>query len=201
MPRLYDFPLSGDCYKVRLLMAQLGIACERVHVDILSAGRPAEFQARHPSPELPRLELDDGTVLAESGAILFYLAEGTPLLPDDRAARAQVLSWMFYEQSSVEPNLAAARWWLSIRKQPELRRDQLAFWYEASRQALAVLERHLDGNDFFAAARYTIADIAIYCTTHVAGEAGFDLRQYPRLSAWLQRVRSQPGHVGMMDED
>jgi glutathione S-transferase len=194
--RLYDFLPSGNGYKVRLVLHQLGIAFERVEVDILSGGtRQPDFLDKNPNGRIPLLELDDGRRLAESNAILFYLAEGTALLPDERFARAQVLQWMFFEQYSHEPNVATSRFWL---QHLELTPERRAALLEKRRQgdaALAVMEQHLRAHAYFVAGRYSVADIALYAYTHVAEEGGFDLAPYPAIRAWLARVAGQPGHV------
>jgi glutathione S-transferase len=195
MLRLYDYLPSGNGYKVRLLLAQLGVPFERVEFDIVQgATRTPEFLAKNPNGRIPTLELEPGLYLAESNAILFYLADGTPYLPDSRLERAQVLQWMFFEQYSHEPNIATVRFWMHT----EMTAERAALVPEKRRQghaALAVMERHLAGRDFFVGDRYTIADIALYAYTHVAGEGGFDLAPYPAVRAWLARVAAQPGHV------
>jgi len=193
--KLYDYLASGNAYKVRLLLHQLGIPFERIEMDIMQGEtRTPAFLARNPNGRIPVLELEDGTCLAESNAILWYLSEWTRFLPEDRLARAQVLQWMFFEQYSHEPYVAVLRFWthagwLEEKKLlvPEKRERGVA--------ALQVMETHLRGHDFFVAGRYTIADIALYAYTHVAGEGGFDLAGLPAVRAWLGRVRGQPGHV------
>jgi len=193
--RLYDFHDSGNCYKVRLLLGQLGIPYEIVEVDILSGkSRTPEFLARNINGRIPVLELEDGRHLAESNAILFYLAEGTPLLPEERWARAQVFQWMFFEQYSHEPNIATSRFWLRHTDFDSHRRRRFAEKIKDGVAALRVMEKHLSTNRFFVGDRYTIADIALYAYTHVADEGGFDLSPFPAIRAWLEQVRSQPGH-------
>jgi glutathione S-transferase len=142
------------------------------------------------------LETDEGELLAESGAILFYLAEGTPFLPDDRLGRAHVLRWMFFEQYSHEPNVATPRYWATHGvEMTEERRLSLTTKCKLGHDALGVMEGHLGRNDFFVGGRYTVADIALYAYTHVAHEGGFDLAGYPALRAWIGRVASQPGQI------
>jgi glutathione S-transferase len=193
--RLYDFLESGNGYKVRLLLAQLGRPFERIEVDLLKGGsRTPEFLARNPNGRIPVLEFPDGTCLWESNAIQWYLAEGTPFLPDDRLERARVLQWMFFEQYSHEPYIAVVRFWHHAGL-VEKNRAQLSERVERGYAALAVMEGHLASRSFFAAGRYTIADIALYAYTHVAHEGGFDLAPYGAVRAWLERVRAQPGHV------
>ncbi len=195
MLRLYDYLASGNGYKVRLLLHQLGIPFERIELDIVrGATRTPEFLARNPNGRIPTLALEDGTHLAESNAILWYLAEGTALLPDDRLARAHVLQWMFFEQYSHEPNIATVRFWLHTELTDE-RRALLPAKRAQGEAALRVMEGHLGPRSFFVAERYTIADIALYAYTHVAHEGGFDLGPHPAVRAWLERVAAQPGHV------
>jgi glutathione S-transferase len=196
MLRLYDYLPSGNGYKVRLLLAQLGVPYERVEVDILEGGsRTPEFLARNPNGRIPVLELEDGAHLPESNAILCYLAEGTPLLPPDRLERARVLSWMFFEQYSHEPNIATVRHWLRHVGLDDERRALLPGKRAQGYAALGVMERHLTGRTFFVGERYSIADVALYAYTHVADEGGFELGAYPAVRAWLARVRGQPRHV------
>jgi glutathione S-transferase len=195
MLRLYDYLPSGNGYKVRLLLHQLGIPFERIEVDIVRGEtRTPAFLARNPNGRIPTLELDDGTHLAESNAILCYLADGTALLPADRLDRARVLQWMFFEQYSHEPNIATVRFWLHTELTDE-RRAALPTKRALGYAALAVMEGHLRERDFLVGERYTVADVALYAYTHVADEGGFDLAPYPALRAWLDRVRAQPAHV------
>ena len=195
MLKLYDYLESGNGYKVRLLLHQLEIPYERIELDITRGQtRTPEFLALNRNGRIPLLVLDDGTALAESNAIQFYLAEGTPLLPAGRLERAQVLQWMFFEQYSHEPYIAVVRFWCHTGV-AESRAEEVAVRRARGYDALAVMEDHLHMRDFFAAGRYTIADIALYAYTHVADEGGFDLAPYPAVSAWLARVRSQPRHI------
>ncbi len=199
MLRLYDYFESGNAYKVRLLLAQLGIAFERVELDILKGEtRAPAFLAKNPNHRIPLLEWPDGRTLAESNAILFHLAEGTPLLPEDRFERAQALQWMFFEQYSHEPYIAVLRFW-HFSGQLESHRSELAAKLERGNHALGVMEQHLVDHAFFAGERYSVADIALYAYTHVADEGGFELGRFPALGRWLARVRSQPGHVQITD--
>jgi glutathione S-transferase len=192
---LYDYWESGNGYKVRLLLAQLGIAYECVEMDILKGQtRTPEFLAMNANGRIPLLKLDDGRVLAESNAIQFYLAEGTPLLSDDRFERAQVLQWMFFEQYSHEPYIAVLRFW-TFSGQLDQHAGEVPVRRQRGYDALDVMERHLAEHSFFVGERYGIADIALYAYTHVADEGGFDLDPYPAVRAWLERVRGQAGHV------
>jgi glutathione S-transferase len=196
MLTLYDYLSSGNGYKCRLLLHQLGIPFRRVELDILKGEtRTPEFLAKNPNGRIPALELEDGTVLAESDAILFYLAEGTPFLPADRLGRAQVLQWLFFEQYSHEPFIAVARFIHHLLPPDTPRRAELPRLEQGGYAALGVMERRLADHTFLVADRYTIADIALYAYTHVAGEGGFDLARFPAVRAWLARVAAQPGHV------
>ena len=197
MPRLYDNLSSGNGFKCRLLLAQLGIAYERVELDIYAgASRTPEFLAKNPNGRIPTLQLDDGTHLAESDAIIWYLAEGTELAPQSRLARAQTLQWMFFEQYSHEPYIAVARFWrhffTKLTPQQEL---ELPGRMQKGYAALGVMEQHLAHHPFFVDGRFGLADIALYGYTHVAGEGGFNLDNFPHVNAWLARVAAQPSHV------
>ncbi len=193
---LYDYLDSGNGYKARLLLAQLGQPYRWVELDILAgATRTPEFLARNPNGRIPALELDNGVCLAESNAILWYLAEGSPFLPAGRLERAQALQWMFFEQYSHEPYVATPRFILKHLPADSPRRGELPKRLEQGRAALGVMERHLSGRGFFVAERYSIADIALYAYTHVAHEAQLDLEPFPGVRAWLARVAQQPGHV------
>ena len=198
MLRLHDNHLSGNGYKPRLLLAHLGRSYERIEVDILNGEtRTPEFLARNPNGRIPVLELEDGTCIAESNAILFYLAEGSAFLPSGRLDRALTLQWMFFEQYSHEPCIAVARHWIQHVEMTEAQRARLPDRQEGGRAALAVMERHLGGSDWFGGDAMSIADFALYAYTHVAGEGGFDLADYPSVGAWLERVAAEPGHVPM----
>ncbi len=197
--RLYHMADSGNCYKVRLCAAQVGQELGLIPVDILKGeSRTEEFLAKNPNGRVPTLELDDGTFLPESNAALFYLAEGTPLLSDNRLIRAQTLQWMFFEQYSHEPYIAVARFWKSIQPGGEVEKKHMfPEWHARGYQALDVIERHLSNQSFFAGNAYSIADIALYAYTHVAHEGGFTLDAHPNIRAWMARVANQPGHVPM----
>jgi glutathione S-transferase len=193
MVTLYDDPISGNGYKVRLLLAQLKVAYHLVELDILNhETRTPEFLAKNPNGRIPLLELDDGRHLAESNAILFYLAQGSDYWPQDRYEQADVLRWMCFEQYSHEPYIAVARFLLHQPDPPSP--DLVAKKQEKGYAALDVMEGHLGAHDYFAAGQYTVADIALYAYTHVAEEGGFELDRYPRLQAWLRRIADQPGH-------
>ena len=196
MLTVYGMADSGNCYKVKLALEQLQRPYRWVEVSTTKGEtRTADFLARNPNGQVPTLELEDGGFLPESGAILHYLAEGTPLLPADRLGRARVLQWMFFEQYSHEPCIAVARAILRYQPPDSPRRAELPRLQERGRKALAVMESHLARAPFFAAGRYTIADIALYAYTHCAADGGFDLGAYPAVRAWLERVRAQPRHV------
>ena len=199
MLRLYDNRLSGNGYKPRLLMAHLGLTYERIELDILKGEtRTADFLTLNPNGRIPLLVLEDGTPLAESNAILCYLAEGSHFLPAGRRDRALTLQWLFFEQYSHEPNIAVARHWIQHSGMTDLQRAQLPARQEGGHAALAVMERHLAGSGWFGGDAMTVADIALYAYTHVADEGGFDLRGYPAVTDWLARVAVEPGHVPML---
>jgi len=194
--RLYDFLESGNGYKVRLLLHQLGIPFERLELDITRGeSRTEAYLGKNRAGQIPLLELPDGRTLAQSNAILGYLAEGSELLPEDRFERALVQQWMFFEQYSHEPYIAVVRFWAHTgeleRRPPAEVEDRRA----RGRSALAVMEDHLSREPFFVGGSYTIADIALYAYTHVAPEGGFDLAAFPAVERWLARVAEQPGHV------
>lgn len=192
---LYDSAVSGNCYKVRLLLAHLGLDYERREVDVVDrSGRLELLGELNPGLRVPTLVLEDGRPLAESGAILWYFGEGTRYVPEDRFERAQMLQWMFFEQYSHEPNLAVLRFMLHVAGTPPSEAE-LEPRRRGSYAALEAMERGLAGRDFFAGEGYSIADIALYAYTHVADEAGLELAGYPRVLAWCERVREQPGHV------
>lgn len=193
---LYDFHDSGNGYKVRLLLSHLGLAYRYVEIDILSGeSRTPDFLAKNPNGRIPVLELPDGAFLSESNAILFYLAQDTRYLPDDRLASAQVMQWMFFEQYSHEPNVATVRFWRKHLELDDDRQKRIEEKTVLGHAALDVMERHLAGRTFMVGEHYTIADIALYAYTHVADEGGFDLSPYVAVCAWLERVRVQPGYV------
>ena len=194
---LYNSPVSGNCYKVRLLFAHLGIAYERRTVDVVDrSNRPELLGGLNPSLRVPTLVLDDGRPLGESGAILWLFGEGTRFVPDDRYARAQVLQWMFFEQYDLETNIAVVRFWLRFSGRAEAFADQLEAKRAGGFRALDAMERQLAGESpFFVGDAPTLADIALYGYTHVADEGGFELEGYPLLRAWLDRVAALPGHV------
>lgn len=193
---LYNSQISGNCYKVRLLFAHLGIEYERQEVDVFDRrGRLELLGNLNPALRVPTLVLDDGRPLAESDAILFHFADGTQYMPNDSYERAQVLQWLFFEQYSHEPYIAVARFWTLAQISPE--RAALEEKLRGGKRALEAMERHLREREFLAADRYSIADIALYAYTHVAPDGRFDLHPYPAVRAWLERVAGQPGHVPM----
>jgi glutathione S-transferase len=192
---LYDNPASGNCYKVRLLLAQLGIAYERQELSVTDrSNRPQILGGKNPSLRVPTIVLDDGRPLGESNAILWYFGDGTKYVPSDRYERAQVLQWQFFEQYDHETNIAVARNWLHYRG-TAVDPVALAEKHKGGYKALDAMERHLEGRTFFVGERYSLADISLYAYTHVAEEGGFELKRYPAIRAWIDRVASQPGHV------
>jgi glutathione S-transferase len=200
MPVLHQMQMSGNCYKVRLAAHQLGIAIAFKEYGLHDGStRTPEFLAKNPNGRVPLLEFEDGRLLAESGAILWHLSEDTWLQPADAWGRAEALQWMFFEQYSHEPYVAVARFWLSYMAKEELekRRHLIADLHAKGNAALGVMQTHLKTHDWFAGGRYSIADIALYGYTHCAADGGFDLALYPAVSAWLSRVREQPGHIAL----
>ena len=196
MLTVYGMADSGNCYKVKLALEQLRLPYRWIEVSTAKGEtRTPEFLACNPNGQVPMLELEDGGFLPESGAILCYLAEGTPLLPSARLERARVLQWMFFEQYSHEPCIAVARAILRYQPPDSPRRAELPRLRQRGDKALGVMQQHLQTSDYFAGAKYSIADIALYAYTHCAADGGFDLARYPAVLAWLARVKAQPGHV------
>jgi glutathione S-transferase len=202
MLTLYDFLPSGNGYKVRLLLSQLGIPFKLVEKDILKGEtRTPEFLAINPDGRIPTVQFIDGRILAQSNAITYYFAEGTRFLPADRFERAEALQWMFFEQYSHEPYIAVARFWIhELHKRLEWA-ERLKEKWQKGYLALDVMERRLKDHHFLAGKAYSIADIALYAYTHVAEEGDFDLSRYPAIRAWLDRVADQPGHVLITQSD
>ena len=199
--KIYGMSRSGNCHKVKLLLTQLGRTFEWVEVDALGgATRAPEFLAMNPNGMVPLLEVEPGRFLPESNAILWYLAEGTPLLFDDRWLRAQALQWMFFEQYSHEPYVAVARFITVFLPPDHERRAELPELRRRGYLAFNVMERELAAAPFLVGGRYSIADIALHAYTDVAREGGFDLARYPAVSAWCARVRAQPDYLAMPDE-
>jgi glutathione S-transferase len=192
---LYNSAVSGNCYKVRLVCAQLGIPFETVELDVVDRSNRAEvLGGLNPALRVPTVVLDDGRPLAESGAIVWYLAEGSGLVPDDPYERARVLQWMFYEQYVLEPTVAVVRFWVTHGLAGD-HADEIPAKTDGGYRALDGLERGLAGREFLVGERYTLADVALYAYTHVAPDGGFDLSGHPAINAWLARVAAQPGHV------
>jgi glutathione S-transferase len=193
---LYDSPVSGNCYKVRLLFAHLGIAYERQTVDVVDrSNRPELLGGLNPALRVPTLVLDDGRPLAESNAIIWHFGEGTRFIPADAYERAQVLQWLFWEQYEHEPALAVARFLKAYSGRPELydaRQEELT---KRGNRVLETMERHLDGRSWFVGDAMTLADISLYAYTHVAGEGGIALDGRDAINAWLERVSAEPGHI------
>ena len=195
MLRLYDYLPSGNGYKVRLLLTQLAIPFELIECDIMKGEtRTPEFLAKNPNGRIPVLELSDGRCLAESNAILFHLAEGTPYLPADAWERAQVMQWLCFEQYSHEPNIATVRFWVRHTAVTPERQARIDEKRRLGHAALAVLEQHLADRTFMVGERLSIADVALYAYSHVADEGGFDLGPYPSVRRWLGQVQSTPGY-------
>jgi glutathione S-transferase len=192
---LYDSAVSGNCYKVRLLLAHLGVSYERREVDVIDRSDRAELLGGlNPALRVPTLVLDDGRSLAESNAIIWHLAEDTPYLPADRFQRAKVLQWLFFEQYSHEPYIAVLRFWLAVAKLSPTQQE-LDAKRAGGEAALDALEGQFELAPYLVGDAYSIADIALYAYTHVAGEAGFELTRRPAIGSWLARVEAQPRHV------
>ena len=198
--KLYQDSRSGNCYKAVLTASHLGLRLEIVEIDVMSGvTRHPEFLARNPNGRVPTLELDDGTCLPESNAIIWYLGEGSMLVPENPLARAQMLQWMFFEQYSHEPYIAVARFWLAFVPE-EKRREKILLlpeWHARGNAALDVMEGHLKTRDWFVANKFTLADIALYAYTHCAADGGFNLSKYPRVQGWLKRIENVKGYVPM----
>ena len=195
--KLYNVAYSGNSYKVRLLLAQLSVPCEIVEVDILKGeSRTTEFLKINPNGRTPVLD-DNGFILAESNAILAYLAKGTKFLPEDREKFARVFQWMFFEQYSHEPYIATSRFWLQHKPDSPEQSALLASKRDGGWAALKIMEDHLVKTDFFVG-DYSIADIALFAYTHVSHEGGFPLDDFPRIQAWIEGVKAQPGFVSMI---
>lgn len=200
MYKVYGDYNSGNCYKIKLMLNLLGAEYQWVAVDILNGETETEdFLAKNPNGKIPVLELEDGTCLWESNAILNFLAEGTPYLLTEPRLRTQTLQWQFFEQYSHEPTIAVARFIQFYLGLPEERMDEYRKLNKRGYKALKVMEQQLQRTPFLVGESFSIADIALYAYTHVADQGGFDLTQFPAIERWLERIRQQPGYVGMLD--
>src|ERR1700744_522775 len=199
MYKLYSMQRSGNSYKVRLALALLGAPYEAIEIDILGGeSRTPDFLAKNPSGQVPLREVEEGRYLAESNAILWYVAGGTSLAPKTRVERDEALQWMFLAQHALEPNIGAAYFWLSlVRGGRDLQIHALEDWMERGYAALQVMENHLKTHKYFATGQLTVADIALYGYTHVADHCDYDLATFPAIRDWLQRVEQTPGFVSM----
>jgi glutathione S-transferase len=196
---LYNSEISGNCYKVRLLFAHLGVEYEKREVSVVDrSDRPDLLGSLNPALRVPTVVLEDGRPLAESNAIIWYFGEGTRFVPADAYERAQVLQWMFFEQYEHEPAIAVVRFLLGYSGRP---RDEFAELVDsrtrAGYRALDAMERHLDGRTYLVGDSLTLADVSLYAYTHVAEEGEFDLSRYPAIRAWLERVAAEPAHVAI----
>jgi glutathione S-transferase len=195
MPKLYDSRMSGNAWKVRLALRHLGIPFERVTVDLAKGeARTPDFLARNPNGKVPVLELDDGRSIFESGAILLYLAEGTPLLPSDRLDRARVYQWLLWEQAEAVRNLAGPRFWIALRGMRQEKASEIADWHEAGYRALGIMDDHLIARDYFVGSGPTAADLALFPYASLAPEGDYDLSRFPNLLAWIERMRHLQGY-------
>ncbi|CAH0241868.1 glutathione S-transferase family protein [Pseudomonas carnis] len=200
MYKVYGDYKSGNCYKIKLMLSLLGIPFKWVDIDILKGDtQTPEFLAKNPNGKIPVLELEDGTCLWESNAILNFLADGSEFLPTEPRLRTQVLQWQFFEQYSHEPYIAVARFIQFYLNMPEDRLEEYKTTHKGGYKALRVMERQLQATPYLVGEQFSIADIALYAYTHVAHEGGFDLAPYPAVQAWLQRVASHPNYVAMLD--
>jgi glutathione S-transferase len=200
MYKVYGDYNSGNCYKIKLMLSLLGATYEWVPVDILNGETETEaFLAKNPNGKIPVLELEDGTCLWESNAILNFLAEGTPYLLTEPRLRTQMLQWQFFEQYSHEPAIAVARFIEFYLGLPQERLEEYRVLHKRGYKALKVMEQQLMRTPFLVGEHFSIADIALYAYTHVAHQGGFDLTQFPAIEQWLERIRQQPGYVGMLD--
>lgn len=198
MIKLYEYAASGNCYKIRLLLTQLGIDFERIQVDIVKEeSRTPEFLKKNPNGKIPLVELEPGKFLAESNAILYYFSQGTSFFPTDTFEQAQVMQWMCFEQYNHEPNIATSRYWISVLGKAEEYQAALKQKQEGGYAALGVMEQHLKQYPFFVGERYSIADICLFAYTHVADEGGFDLTRFPAIQAWIKRVMEQPSYMSI----
>jgi glutathione S-transferase len=201
MLRLYNFQDSGNSYKIRLLLTQLQIPFERIDIDLIGGETQTErFRTRNPLGQTPFVELEDGRILAESNAILWYLAEGSAFLPGDRWTRARILQWMNFEQYRIEPNIGTPRYWITMLGIGEERAQEIARKREAGAAALRILDRHLTRRSFVADTRCTIADIALFGYTPLAEEAGYRLADFPAVTVWIGRMCAEPSHVPITAE-
>jgi glutathione S-transferase len=200
MIKLHQFQASGNCYKVRLLLHQLAIPFEVREVDLLAGeARTPAFKAMNPIAKTPTVELEPGVFLAESNAILWYFAEGTPFIPTGRLERARMLQWMFFEQYSHEPYIAVVRAWHTFFGIPPGKEQELEERTQKGYAALDIMEGELRQRPFFAGEHYSLADIALYAYTHVAEQGRFDLGRYPAIRSWFERVQAQPRHLRITD--
>ena len=201
MLRLYNFQDSGNSYKQRLLLTQLGREFERIDIDLVGGEtQTARYRDRNPLGQTPFIELEDGRTLAESNAILWHLAEGTRYFPEGSWTRAQALQWMSFEQYRIEPTIGTVRYWTQLLKVADQRRELVTQKLGIAQAALGILDRHLATHSFVVGERYGIADISLYAYGHLAEEAGVSLTPYPALVRWLERVKAQPKHIAITAE-
>jgi glutathione S-transferase len=194
--RLYNSQLSGNCWKVRQILALRGLEYERIEVDVFDrSNRPDLLGGKNPALRVPTLELDDGRHLAESNAILWYFGDGSEYVPDDPLERARVLQWMFFEQYEFEPSIAVARFWITLLGERDKYAAELESKWRGGNRALGALDGHLANRDWLVGDDFTIADISLYAYTQVAEEGDFDLGQYLNVKGWLQHVEAVPGYI------
>lgn len=198
MYKAFGMSTSGNCYKVKLLLTQLKLEYQWEEIDILKAEtRTSEFLTMNPNGKVPTLQIDTGKYLAESNAILCYLADGTPLWSPEKFTKAQTLQWLFFEQYSHEPYIAVARFIKKFLPPDHPRYAELPRLHDRGYQALQVMEQHLSNSSYFVEDSYSIADIALYAYTHVAEDGGFDLTSFTAIHNWMQRIQQQPEYISM----
>lgn len=195
---LYYFLPSGNSYKIRLLLKQLGIPFKRIEVNILHGEtRTPEFLVKNPNGRIPVLKIASDKFIFESNAILFYLSKNTDFFPNDDWQQAQIMQWLFFEQYSLEPFIATSRFWISILGKADKYQEAISQKCEPGYAALTVMEKHLSEHNFFVGEHYTIADIGLFAYTHVADEGGFDLTRFPAIQAWIERIKAMPKYISI----
>jgi glutathione S-transferase len=201
MIKLYDSRLSGNAWKVRILLGNLGIPLQRITY-VLPEGktRTPEFLAKNPLGKVPVVELDNGETLFESNAILVYFATHTPFLPEEKLANARVMQWMLFEQAEVMTNLAQPRFFIGIKKDKQANLELIKSRWAAGHKVLKIMDDHLAANEFFVGGQYSVADISLYTYASMAHEGEFEMQRFPNLLAWFERVRSQPGYVPLLED-
>lgn len=201
MIKIHDSRLSGNAWKIRILLGNLGIPFERVTYALPERKTyTPEFLAKNPLGKVPVVELDNGETIFESNAILVYFADNTPFLPEDRLPKARVMQWLFFEQAEVMMNLALPRFWIGIKNAKEENLEQIKMRQDAGYKVLQIMDDHLATNKFFVGDQYTIADISLYTYASVAHEGEYEMQRFPHVQTWFHRVRAQPGYVPLLNK-